>query len=459
MKTSTFSLLLLLPLIFFTAKVNSAQPDASLSNINFQHYEARLTPDFEDKSVTGSVNITFRVKKHHTKQLKFNAQFKQIKNIQSPFSDTEFEVVDDKLIITFDKYLVTNQNLRLNIVYEAKPERGMRFYDDHLFTLYHTSNWLIAHKNIDDKATFELKLIHDQQLTSIGNGQLVSQRVLNDKQIESHWRQLTPMPTYTFGFAVGQFEQIQRKQGEQTINYFYRPYDKSKLNKGDINTIYADVFDMVDFFQSKSGLTLPEDKYTYVMVAGRMAQEAAGYSLVGEKFGHVLLQDENENWFVAHEIAHQWWGNNITSQHFGDFWLNEGLVQFLVAAYKEHRFGPQAYEREIQLALDRVHRAGKRGKSGPVALQQPIDDSQINHSMVYNKGALVFHMLRKQLGEKKFWQAIKQYSQLNKDSSVTTSDLQQTFEQVAKQDLSNFFNKWVYDNTLPKQQDIFYKQS
>ena len=119
------------------------------------------------------------------------------------------------------------------------------------------------------------------------------------------------------------------------------------------------------------------------------------------------MQDINENWFIVHELAHEWWGNSITCANFSHFWLNEGLVQFLVAAYKEHLFGEEAYKKEIQVAIARVNRAVREERVSPVAFKHEIAETEINRTMVYSKGALVFYMLRKKLGDKIFWQALR----------------------------------------------------
>jgi len=121
-----------------------------------------------------------------------------------------------------------------------------------------------------------------------------------------------------------------------------------------------------------------------------------------------------------------------------------------VAAYKQHLFGEDAYKKEIRLFIDRVERAVQKGKVSPVAFKHQIKEQEINRSMAYSKGALVFYMLRAKLGDKVFWQALKHYSVENKQSSVTTDDLKQAFEHISKQDLTDFFERWVYGEEIPK---------
>jgi aminopeptidase N len=439
-------------LLFFitTSYKLSAETDfVKPSEVDFIHYKAELEPDFQSKRISGTVAIEFMPVVSGVKQLSFSAKYKKIKSIRINNIDIKYKVADDVLTITFDTPLIVNQKYIISAEYNAVPDRGMKFYDDHLFTVYHTKNWLISHSNIADKASFELLLEHNKNLLSVGNGKLVSQQQSNEKVI-SHWLHDTPMPIYTFGFALGEFEQSTTKLAQHSVSYFYRKKRLNKFPTQSVRDVFHDVPDMLSFFENKAGFQLPNLSYKYVIVEGYMAQEAKGFSLVGEKFIAAVQQDPNENWFIAHELAHEWWGNSITCANFSHFWLNEGLVQFLVAAYKQHLFGQGAYEKEIAVAIRRVKAAVAKEKISPVAFKKQINESEINRTMAYSKGALVFYMLRNSLGDEIFWQALKHYSTKHQNGSVTTDDLKLAFEKVSKKDLTEFFNRWVYGDEIPE---------
>ena len=363
--------------------------------IDFVHYNALLEPSFNDKSVKGNVKIKFIAKAKNIKKVVFSAQYKTIFDVRSEQVAVQYNITDDLLVIQFHKPLTVGKEYSVSIEYLSQPKKGLRFYQDHLFTVYHTKNWLISHTNINDKATFELRIIHNERFTSIGNGKLISQQKLADEKLMSHWHQSAPIPIYTFGFALGKFKKVVEKYKNSTLSYFFRAEEQSNFNAKNIKEVFINVADMVQFFEEKSGIALPNNAYHYIFVEGAIAQEAAGFSLIGERYGHTVLQDINENWFIVHELAHEWWGNSITCANFSHFWLNEGLVQFLVAAYKEHLFGEEAYKKEIQVAIARVNRAVREERVSPVAFKHEIAETEINRTMVYSKGALVFYMLRK----------------------------------------------------------------
>jgi len=436
--------------VWFVSFNGVAQTDVITPvKVDFLHYKADLAANVNAKSISGRVDIKFIAKIEGVDELAFVSKNKTIYSVLSRQVKLTHHINNEKLIINFKEPLIINKPYTITVEYQATPERGLKVFDDHLFTVYHTKNWLISHSEVADKASFELLLTHNVKLISVGNGQLLSKRKISKSKVISHWLQDSAMPVYTFGFALGKFEQVQHTYKGLQLSYLYREQSTSGLSKKDIERAFTDVPDMIDFFESKAGFSLPNQAYRYVVVKGYMAQEAAGFSLVGEKYVHTVLDEVNENWFIAHELAHEWWGNNITCANFSHFWLNEGLVQFLVAAYKEHLFGESAYKKEINIAIARVNRAVKEQRVSPVAFKAVINEKDINRTMAYSKGALVFYMLREQLGNDVFWQALKFYSMRNKHSSVTTSDLKKAFEQVSEQDLTPFFNRWVYGSEIP----------
>jgi len=441
-----------LSLLFFIVSSHAfAEMDhVTKSDVDFIHYKAQLEPNFKTQSVSGKVAIEFTPQVEKVRQLTFSAKYKNIYSVKLAGINIPYVIEGDVLKVTFQQALLADKRYVLTVEYRSIPKRGMKFFDDHLFSVYHTKNWLVSHDVIADKASFELFLTHDKLLTSVGNGKLIAKKAQSNGKVISHWRQESDIPVYTFGFALGEFRHVTQTYKNSVVSYLFRQQVKSGLTSQKVDNIFKDVPDMIEFFERKSGFSLPNNSYRYVVVEGYMAQEAAGFSLVGEQYAHTVLDDKDENWFIAHELAHEWWGNSITCANFSHFWLNEGLVQFLVAAYKQQRFGETAYKKELKLAIARVDRAVAKGKIAPVAFRHQIEEKHINRTMAYSKGTLIFYMLRNKLGEKVFWRALKQYSINNRQRSVTTDDLRSAFEKASEEDLSTFFNRWVYGEEVPK---------
>lgn len=156
------------------------------------------------------------------------------------------------------------------------------------------------------------------------------------------------------------------------------------------------------------------------------------------------LADPKEDWLIAHELAHQWWGNLVTCESWADFWLNEGITTFMVAAYKERRWGRADYDREMALLRARLERAKATGNDFPIAYAGEYPSLSVKRAITYGKGALFMDELRRELGEEDFWAALKRFTRLYAGKTATSRDFQRVFEQIGGKDLAPLFDQWVY---------------
>ena len=283
------SVLLMIGLLVASSYVLAHEDIVTNSEVDFVHYLAELEPNFEKKLLRGSVTISFVPTTKSLSELIFSSKYKQIESVKLNGDVVSYSLVGEQLVIKFESQLEEAQIYSLKVDYSASPERGMKFYDDHLFTVYHTKNWLVSHDDISDKATFELFLTHDVNLSMVGNGRLVSRVALKQNKEVSHWRQDTPIPMYTFGFVIGQFDTLFLKADDLDISILFRKSELSGLTPSLLSEAFVDVADMLTFFEKKAGFALNQGGYHYVVVNGHMAQEASGFSLVGEKFVHTVL--------------------------------------------------------------------------------------------------------------------------------------------------------------------------
>jgi aminopeptidase N len=209
---------------------------------------------------------------------------------------------------------------------------------------------------------------------------------------------------------------------------------------------------MLRFFHAQLGVRYPASEYVQAVVPGNVAQEAAGLSLLGVASIEDVRQDPSEDWIFAHELAHQWFAWLVPCADFSDFWLNEGFATFLVAAYKEQRWGRAAYEREVTLWRARSAKVHAAGKDAPVALPAPVglprtppkEQDLPPRGVTYARGALVLHRLRESLGDAVFWRGVQGYVRERSDKPTRTEHLRSAFEAASGQDLRSFFSTWVY---------------
>jgi aminopeptidase N len=208
---------------------------------------------------------------------------------------------------------------------------------------------------------------------------------------------------------------------------------------------FAPTNEMLRFFESKSGVAYPHNEYTQVLIPGSEAQENTSFSVIGNENLNPILTNPQEDWVIAHELAHQWWGNLVTCKSWKHFWLNEGITVYMVAAYKEHRWGKSAYDNEIQIIRKRYQKAIDAKFDVPLTYAKEYPSLQMKRAIAYSKAAIFLDTLRSSIGDKPFWRGLRLFTQKHQGGGVVSKDFQDAMQVASGKDLSSLFNKWVYE--------------
>lgn len=416
--------------------------EAQTLTFDVLQYDAQIEPDILNKSVKGKVSVIFKSLTNNLAEIKLNAGSLEIDKVSENNVALKFEKKPNLLIITFSKPAKLNEKRTIEIEYHGVPKFGVRFFPEQnqIYTIFSTSQWMPCVDAPEERAKFRLELIVSKDLQVVGNGELVKQTKLSNDKISSIWEQKNENPTYLFGFAIGNLrEVIENYKGVK-----FRYLAPLSYSESEIRQIFRDSKDMLDFYESKAGVKYADKTYTQVLPIKNAQQEMASFTVLSEDYGKDVLKDEKDIWLGAHEFSHQWWGNSVTNQDWTHFWLNEGVATFMTAAYLEHRFGRDEYLKQINGAKANYEKVRDAGKDKPLVFPDWNKPTREDRTLVYDKGAYVTHLLREELGEAKFWQALKDYTRKYWGKSVTTKDFQASFEKSSGKDLSGFFKKWVY---------------
>ncbi len=156
-------------------------------------------------------------------------------------------------------------------------------------------------------------------------------------------------------------------------------------------------------------------------------------------------------YFLAHELAHQWWGQAVGAKNYHEAWISEGFAQYFAALYAERARGPAAYR-----AIIRHLRRWTMDESaqGPISLGVRLGhirgDGRVYRAIVYNKGALVLHMLRQLVGDEPFFRGLRRFYQDNRFRKAGTAEVRQAFEAETGRPLERFFSRWIDSPDLPQ---------
>ncbi|MEM1119555.1 MAG: M1 family metallopeptidase [Bacteroidota bacterium] len=426
-------LLILLAIHFF--QLSLAQTSTEKSTVDVLHYQVQLTPNFNTKTIGGKVIIHFSIPPS-TKKISLDCGQLTVNNVEGA-AIKKFQQQNKKLTLTLsDSISHVNE---IAITYQGKPNRGLVFNGStELYTVFFTSEWMVCHDQPHDKATVKMELILPSSLNCIASGELKKQAIMEDNLTKHTWLQVTPSPTYTYGFVAGKFNQAQADYCGTSLPYYAPNFSSAQLD-----TIFQYTPAMLAFFEEKSGIPYFQNTYAQALI-GNHYQEMAGCSVLKNAYGSMILKDSTETNLISHELAHQWWGNQITCENWGHFWLNEGFATFMSAAFNEHRFGQEKYQSDIDAYYGVYKKIKDKGKDRSLVFKNWLNPSTDDRNLVYFKGAYVLHLLRIELGEADFWKGIQYFSLQYFGKSVNTQQFQAAMEEATNKDLQAFFDKWVY---------------
>ncbi len=331
------------------------------------------------------------------------------------------------------------------LAYETTAPEGVAFRADAVYTSFFTCHWMICRERPDDKAALALSIDVPEGLSVVANGVPVASGIAAAPGRRRHaWNEAVPSSPYLFGFAIGSFKRTERERAGTKFEYY-----AAGANGARRKAWFADDDRMLAFFVGKAGRGLPRAFYRQVVVDGSAAQEMSSFSLLGRELLDPRADDASEDWAVAHELAHQFWGNLITCADWPHFWLNEGLTTFMVAAYKEERWGRPAYERELKLARERHQAAVDAGMDVPLAFAGAYPSLKIKRAITYSKAVLFLDRLRQAMGERAFWGALRRYTRRFAGGAVVSQDFERVFAGETDVDVSPLFRQWVYGADAP----------
>lgn len=316
----------------------------------------------------------------------------------------------------------------------------------------------------DDYFQAQLNIIVPPEYTCIASGELIGiskQRGLEsvadvEKMGWSKYIYRTKSPLKYLAFVVGYFLKIQEDSLPIPIRYF-RTSD-IHMQRWDL---FGEAKKILQFYESRFG-PFPFEKLSVVQ---RLWLQRGGHSpasfiilnelprLSGQR--RLISPDTPvdlsrwKEYFLAHEIAHQWWGQAVTWATYHDQWISEGLAQFSAILYLKDKYG----DREFSHILKQFSRwTEKKSDKGAITMGSRISyvDFEAYQSIIYNKTALVLNMLNDIIGEEKLFQGLKGFFQSHKYGAARTYDFIQAFQTVAERDLTNFFKNWFDSYELPE---------
>ena len=411
------------------------------TTFDVRHYGVALSLDVAAGTITGQQRVDLAISEP-TASLVFDSGTLVVDSVRTDGASSgslPFVQRARRLIVTLPAEAAAGTRRALDITYHGAPRTGLTLSaaGAQAYTAFSTSQWMVAVDSPSDRATLELEVGVPAGWRAAGSGREVSR---SDRAgvTTYRWRQDREVSTFLFGFVAGAFAEAGERRGPVALNYLGGPFSSDELQR-----IFRDTPAMMAFFEERAGLPYAGSSYTQALVATSGGQELAGLSHMSEAYGRAVLADATATALIAHELAHQWWGDLVTNRAWTHFWLNEGFATFMASAYKERARGRDAYMADVEGWRRRVEQLRTAGHDKPLLFPEWNRPTTDDRAVVYQKGALTLHELRELLGDTAFWTAVRAYTKAHAGSSVTSPDLQRAFEASSGRDLRAFFDEWV----------------
>ena len=429
---------------------------------NIKHIKLEVTLDFDAKKITGTATHRLSAIAGPLERLEFDAAELAINAVRAGGEPATFETADGKLRIALPRALATGEEIEIAIDYAGQPRRGLYFVGPDLeypnkprqaWTQGEDEDsryWFPCYDYPNNRTTSEIVATVPEEFTTISNGALVgTSSDATAKTRTFHWRHDVPHSAYLITLAAGEFAMIEERAGSVPVTYYVAPG-----REDDARRAFGNTPKMIQFFERVIGVPYPYAKYAQVAVSdfifGGMENTSATTQTDSTLHDARAHLDFKSDPLVAHELAHQWWGDLLTCRDWAHAWLNEGFATYFEALWCEENLGADEFawnvrqDREGYLDEDANH---YRRAIVCNRYRTPIE---LFDRHLYEKGSLVLHMLRRVSGDDLFFKSLNLYCTRHRGANVITQDLQRAFEDTTGRNLDFFFDQWVYKEGHPE---------
>ncbi len=475
--------LLLFSLAAFTQTRDSVQSEpwekiyrASATKINdLVHTKLAVSFDYTKSWMYGKAWITLHPHFYATDSLNLDARGMQINEVSILKKGRHIPLkycYDSTILrITLDKSYSGGENYTVFIDYIAKPNeikglgnqivsdgRGLHFInplgqDKNKPTQIWThgepefnSGWFPTIDKPNQKTTNEISMTVPDKYQTLSNGVLVSQKKHNDGTRTDTWKMDLPHAPYLIMMGVGEYSIIKDSYKGKEVSYYVEKEYAPVARK-----IFGLTPEMIGFFSRITGVDYPWPKYAQIVVrdfGGAMENTTATiHTNYAQQDARQLIDGNDWEDVIAHELFHQWFGDYITTESWSNLTLNESFADFSEMLWNEYKYGKDAGDETNYRGMQGYLNSGV----GHLNLVRFFykDREEMFDPVSYQKGGRILNMLRNFVGDSAFFKSVNLFLTTRKFQSAEAHDLRLAFEEVTGQDLNWFWNQWYFGSGHP----------
>lgn len=425
--------------------------------IDILHLKLDVTPDFKERSVAGTATLRFKPIVRPLEELRLDGVDLRVSAVTASVPVQGWQATDREVVITFAQPVPPDRETTVSVTYRAVPQKGLYFRtpdmgykpgDMHIWTQgepLEARHWFPCFDAPNEKFTTEMICRVPADMTVLSNGRKAGEETADGVKAV-RWLQEKPHPTYLIALVAGHMKGIFDTRRDLPLG-FYTP--ASQINEA--KNSFEETRQIMEFLEQEIGVPYPWARYDQAVVDDFSwgGMENTTLTILTDR---TLHRDDTENLIesrglVAHELAHQWFGDLVTCKDWSHLWLNEGFATYYTHLYEGHRLGQDTL-------IYGLRQAAKGFMDTPndtnAIVRRDFNDPEEQFGFrAYPKGAWILHMLRSELGTNLFRQCVKTYLERHAYGNVVTEDLRRVFEELSGRSLDQFFNQYVYHAQQP----------
>ncbi len=441
-------------------------------HVDILHYAFQLRLTDENDIVEGKARITVRfladgISRFHLDLVRRKASERgpvetatgmTVTSITRSDSSLAFSHDDDLIWIDMSSPSTTGEQRTYTVSYTGIPADGLVIsrnkYDERTFFGDNwpdrAHHWLPTVDHPSDKASCEFIVIAPNHYQVVANGALAEETDLPGGFRLTHWQETAPLATKLMVIGVARFavQYLDEYDGISVQTWVY-PQDREAGFRD-----FALAHPILAFFDKHIG------PYSYPKLANVQSKTRYG----GMENASAIFYNEGRGsgpprWsesLLAHEIAHQWFGDSVSEADWHHIWLSEGFATYFEDIYMEATYGRDRFVEGMEVSRTRVLRYYGRNPTSPVVDTTLTISNRLLSTNSYQKGAWVLHMLRRLLGDDVWWAGIRTFYIRHQNGNALTVDFQNVMEEVSGEDLSWFFNQWIFQPGQPRYEGFWH---